>query len=115
MKNESIIRQRYTRYDKAFKKQAIRMWMNSGGSVELSSKELGVSVFDLYKWGRDMKDIKQVEPEREPTTLAEYKEKVKRLKNELARVTEQGEILKKQRAYSRKLHPAVCSNTKYEC
>ena len=42
-----------------------------------------------------MKEIKQVEPEREPTTLAEYKEKVKRLEKELARVTEQREILKK--------------------
>ena len=95
MKNESIIRQRHNRYDKAFKEQDIRMWMNSGRSAEVTAKELGVSVFDLYKWGRDMKEIKQVEPEREPTTLAEYKEKVKRLEKELARVTEQREILKK--------------------
>jgi transposase len=95
MKNESIIRERRNRYDKAFKEQAVRMWMNSGRSAEFTAKELGVSVFDLYKWGRDMKEIKQVEPEREPTTLAEYKEKVKRLEKELARVTEQREILKK--------------------
>jgi hypothetical protein len=52
------------------------MWMNSGRSAEFTAKELGVSVFDLYKWGRDMKEIKQVEPEREPTTLAEYREKL---------------------------------------
>jgi transposase len=71
------------------------MWMNSGRSAEVTAKVLGVSVFDLYKWGQDMKEIKQVEPEREPTTLAEYKEKVKRLEKELARVTEQREILKK--------------------
>ena len=95
MKNESIVRERRNRYDKSFKEQAVRMWMNSGRSAEFTAKELGVSVFDLYKWGRDMKEIKQVEPEREPTTLAEYKEKVKRLEKELARVTEQREILKK--------------------
>ena len=59
MKNESIIRQRHNRYDKAFKEQAIRMWMNSGRSAEVTAKELGVSVFDLYKWGRDLKEIKQ--------------------------------------------------------
>ena len=47
------------------------MWMNSARSAEFTAKELGVSVFDLHKWGRDMKEIKQVEPEREPTTLAE--------------------------------------------
>ena len=49
MKNESIIRERHNRYDKAFKEQAIRMWMNSGRSAEFTAKELGVSVFDLYK------------------------------------------------------------------
>jgi transposase len=95
MKNESIIRQRHNRYDKAFKEQAIRIWINSGRSAEFTSKELGVSVFDLYKWGRDMKEIKQVEPQREPTTLAEYKVELVRIKNKLARVTEQREILKK--------------------
>jgi len=36
-----------------------------------------------------MKEIKQVEPERKPITLAEYKEKVKQLKQLLALVTEQ--------------------------
>jgi hypothetical protein len=39
--------------------------MNSGRSAEFTAKELKVSMFDLYKWGRDMKEIKQVEPERE--------------------------------------------------
>ena len=49
MKNESIIRQRHNLYDKSFKEQAIRMWMNSVRSAEVTAKELGVSVFDLYK------------------------------------------------------------------
>ena len=70
------------------------MWMNSGRSAEFYAKELGVSVLDLYKWGRDMKEIKQEEPEIKPTTLAEYKVELARIKNELARVTEQCEILK---------------------
>jgi len=77
MKNESIIREKRNRHDKAFKEQAVRMWNNSGRSAEFTAKELGVSVFDLYKWGRDMKEIKQVKPEIEQTTLTEYKEKVK--------------------------------------
>ena len=59
MKNERRLRQRHNRYDKALKEQAIRMWMNSGRSAEVTAKELGVSVFDLYKWGRDIKEIKQ--------------------------------------------------------
>ena len=43
--------QRHNRYDKAFRELAMRMWMNSGRSAEMTAKELGVSVFDLYKWG----------------------------------------------------------------
>jgi hypothetical protein len=46
--------------------------MKSGRSAEMKAKELGVSVFDLYKWGRDMKEIKQTEVVREPKTLAAY-------------------------------------------
>jgi len=104
MKNESIIRERRNRYDKAFKEQAMRMRMNIVRSAEFSAKELGVSVFDLNKWGRDMKEIKQVVPERKPTTLVEYKVELARIKKELAPVTEQREVLKKQRTYSRKHH-----------
>ena len=80
MKNENIIRQRHNRYDKALKEQAIRMWMNIGRSAEVTAKEPGVSVFDLYKWGRDMKEIKQTEVQREPKTLAAYKAENERLK-----------------------------------
>ena len=37
MKNENIIRQRHNRYDKAFKEQAIRKWMNSGRYPEMTA------------------------------------------------------------------------------
>ena len=95
MKRLRIERISNTCYDEAFKEQAIRMWMNSGRSAEVTAKELGVSVFDLYKWGRDMKEIKQTEVQREPKTLAACKAENERLKKVLARVTEQRKILKK--------------------
>ena len=38
MINESIIRERHNRYDKAFKEQAIGMWMNSGRSAAFTAK-----------------------------------------------------------------------------
>ena len=43
------------------------------------AKELIVSVFDLYKLGRDIKEIKQTEVEREPKMLAAYKAENERL------------------------------------
>jgi transposase len=95
MKNESIIRQIHNRYDKEFKDQAIRMWMNIGRSAKFTVKDLGMSVSDLYKWGRDMKEIKQTEVERESKILATFKVENERLNKELSRVTEQREILKK--------------------
>ena len=79
MKKESIIQQRHNGYYKAFKEQAIRMWMNSGRSAGMTAKELGVVVFDLYKRGRDIKEIKQTKVEREPKTLAAYKAENERL------------------------------------
>jgi len=48
MKNESIILERRNLYDKAFKEQAVRMCMNRGRFLEMTAKELLVSVFDLY-------------------------------------------------------------------
>ena len=95
MKRLRTERIRHTRYDEEFKTQAVRMCVDSGTSPERTAKELGVSVFDLYKWGLDMKELKKEELERKPRTLAEYKQKAKRLEKELARVTEHREILKK--------------------
>ena len=95
MKRLRTERIRHTRYDEEFKTQAVRMWANSVTSAERTANEMGVSVFNLYKWGRDMKELKKEELEREPRTFAEYKQKVMRLEKELATVTECREILKK--------------------
>lgn len=48
--------------------------------AEMTLRELEVSVFDLYYWELDMYEIKQVDPEREPTTLTEYKVELVRIK-----------------------------------
>ena len=75
MIKESIIRQRHNRFDKAFKELSIRIWINSERSADMTAKELGASVFVLYMWGRDMKENKQTEVEREPKTLAASRQK----------------------------------------
>ena len=95
MKRLRTERIRHARYDEEFKTQAVRMWVDSGTSAARTAKELGVSVFDLYKWGRYMNELKKEALEREPRTLAEYRKELVRVKKELARVTEHREILKK--------------------
>ena len=55
------------KYDDAFRREAVRLWKSSGRSAELTARDLGISVFQLYDWNRA----------------------------ELARITEQRDILKK--------------------
>ena len=76
MKRLRMERIRNTRYDEEFKTQAVRMWVDSGTSAERTAKEMGVSVFDLFKWGRDTKELKKKELKREPRTLAEYRKEL---------------------------------------
>ena len=65
-------------FDEAFKQEAVRLWRTSGRSAEATAQELGISVFNLYKWGRE-----------------ELQAEVERLRLELDRMTEQRDILKK--------------------
>jgi len=57
------------------------MWKQSGRSAELTARELGISVFQLRLESSDSKEVLQAENER--------------LRQELARITEQRDILKK--------------------
>ena len=78
------------RFDQAFKWEAVRLWKTSGRSAEAVAGELGISVFNLYKWGQEGGPARAAGPVRPP----ESKE-VERLSRELERVTEQRDILKK--------------------
>ena len=82
------------RFDPAFKEEAVRMWRASGRSAEETARQLGISVFHLYDWRKAQRG-----PREAPAALPEDKESLKaevtRLRLEVARLTEQREILKK--------------------
>ena len=40
-------------YGAAFKAEAVRLWQSSRDSAEKTAHELGISVFNLYKWKRE--------------------------------------------------------------
>lgn len=86
---------RSLRHDEAFRQQAVRMWKQSGKSAELTARGLGISVFQLYDWNR------KGQPDRAAGLAApsDSKEALQaendRLRQELARITEQRDILKK--------------------
>lgn len=77
------------RHNEAFKRQAVDLYHRSGKSMQQVADELGISKHTLRSW------VYGVIGSDEPQTPEQMQGEIKRLKDELARVTEQREILKK--------------------
>jgi transposase len=83
------------RYDEAFRQQAVRMWKQSGKSAELTARELGISVFQLYDWNRTGQPARAAGVAAPSASKEVLQAENERLRQELARITEQRDILKK--------------------
>ena len=82
------------RYTEEFKRDAVSQVKDRGYSVKEVSDRLGVSTKSLYDW------IKQyLKPSSVSRKEADDAQENRRLKAELARVTEERDILKKATAY----------------
>jgi transposase len=82
-------------YDEAFKREAVRLWKSSGRSATITARELGISVYNIYEWGRGFRDKPPPGAGAPPATVAELQAENLRLRREVARLTEQREVLKK--------------------
>ena len=82
-------------YDAAFKAEAVRLWQSSQDSAEKTAHELGISVFNLYKWKREGAAPRAAGALRPSASKEELQIEVDRLQRELTRMTEQRDILKK--------------------
>ena len=82
------------RYTEEFKRDAVAQVTDCGYSVKDVSVRLGISTKSLYDW----KAIYH-KPEPERQRDAAQANEIRRLKAELARVTEERKILKKATAY----------------
>jgi transposase len=91
-KNEKMRKPQRTRrqFDAEFKKAAVEHCARHGGDVTLSAGELGINYWTLRDWVEAARG--SAAPAR---TVAELEAENRRLKAELARVSEQREILKK--------------------
>lgn len=83
------------RYDEAFKQEAVRSWKSSGKSAEQVARELGLRADLLYKWHRVGRVPRAAGEHGLPEGQAALESEVLRLRQELARITEQRDILKK--------------------
>lgn len=83
-------------YDEAFKQEAVRLWQSSGRAAEDTARALGISVFQLYDWGkRGSRTSRAAGSSGFPLSKEELQAENERLKRELARIIEQRDILKK--------------------
>jgi transposase-like protein len=80
-------------YDAAFKQSAVAHCQRHGGDVTRTAQELGLNHWTLRDWMQAERDKNQPPPV--ALTLAETQAENARLRAELARVTEQRDILKK--------------------
>ena len=84
------------RYDEAFKQEAVRLWQSSGQSAEHTARELGISVFNLYEWRKRMeRQARAAGPAASSVSQKALQAENERLRAELARMTEQRDILKR--------------------
>ena len=79
-------------YDENFKQQAVRHWRNSGKPRKQVALELGINHWLLRAWDRDQR---REQPVAVATTKAELEAQNKQWRQELERVREQRDILKK--------------------
>ena len=93
-KENTILKKRLRRhYDAEFKKAAVEHCARHGGDLSGTAAELGINYWTLRDWVEATRS--EAAPPAAPRTVAELEAEVRRLKSELARVTEQREILKK--------------------
>lgn len=95
MKEAKLTKTKQPKYDEAFRRQAVRMWKQSGKSAELTARELGISVFQLYDWNRTGQPARVAGPAAPSDSKEGLQAENERLRQELARITEQRDILKK--------------------
>ncbi len=81
------------RFTEEFKIDAIKQITERGYSVMDVSQRLGVSTHSLYAWMKRYSTVKT------DTVKDDQSSEIRRLKQELTRVTEERDILKKATAY----------------
>jgi transposase len=79
------------KFDAAFKAAAVEHCRRQGGDVMQTAQDLGINYWTL----RDWVELAKSPPSSPSPTVLELEQENRRLKAELARVTEQRDILKK--------------------
>lgn len=85
------------RYPNEFRESAVKLAIESGKPIAHTAAELGIKVDTMYGWVKKHSRPKQTKAS--TLEVNYHTEEIKQLKKELARVTQERDILKKATAY----------------
>ena len=87
----------HRKFDPTFKREAVANWLSSGKSAEVIAQELGLSANLLYAWRKPFapEDARRASQGAKPGSVADLQSQLDAALRELARVSEQRDILKK--------------------
>ena len=87
----------HRKFDETFKRQAVGNWLSSGKSAEVIAQELGLSANLLYAWRKRFapEDARRASQGAKPGSVADLQSQLDEARRDLARVSEQRDILKK--------------------
>jgi transposase len=103
MNNENSIPRKYKRYDEAFKRSAVELWLQGGKTVETLAAELGISTQSLKRWKKQLAALPAAGLGQR--SVVQLEEENRRLRREVRHLAQQRDILKKLWASSR--HPTT--------
>ncbi len=92
-------RKPYKTYSKEFKLEALRLMAESERPASEIAMQLGIRRNQLYKWKDQMKKAGDVAAAKKGRPKKEDQTEITRLRQELERVKEENEILKKAAAF----------------
>jgi len=84
-----------TRYSEEYKQQAVERWQTSGRSAAKVGAELGIRPALLFRWAKAQRERRTGQAARPARSLEEVEAENVRLREEVAKLTEHREILKK--------------------
>ena len=93
MNTENIQPSKYKRYDEAFKRSAVELWLQGGRTIDQIARELGISTQSLKQWRKQLAAL--------PATglgqrsVGQLEEENRRLRREVRHLAQQRDILKK--------------------
>ena len=96
------------KFDETFKREAVQNWLASGKSADVVAQELGLHADRLYAWKKRFAPADaggRAAAGAKPRSVADLQSQLEAARREIARISEQRDILKKTLGILSELSP----------